>query len=97
MNRHLQPTSNDMLIERARRLRRKGERRKAVVALREACLRDERSAWTWTLYGVWLAELGRTGEAESALGQALWLRRRAGDEARARVTERILTRLRSAA
>jgi Flp pilus assembly protein TadD len=86
-----------MLFERARRLRRRGEPRKAIVALREACLRDDRAAWAWTLYGAWLGELGRTSDAEAALGHALWLRKRAGDEPRARVTERLLARLRHAA
>ena len=97
MRRHVQPTTEDMLIERARRLRRKGEPRKAVVALREACMRDDAAAWAWTLYGSWLGELGRIGEAESALGHALWLRKRAGDASRVRVTERLLARLRAAA
>jgi tetratricopeptide (TPR) repeat protein len=78
------------LIGRARKLRDKGETRKALIALREACLRDENAAWLWTLYGSLLAEKGRPEDARAALRHALWLRRSAGDEKRAVVTERLL-------
>jgi len=93
----LQPTTSESLIERARRLRRKGETRKAIVAMREACLRDDGAAWEWALYGAWLAEAGRTSEAEEAYAHALWLRRKSGDSARARTMQRLLAHLRHAA
>lgn len=87
----------DTLVERARRLRRRGESRKALVALREACTRDDRAAWTWTLYAAWLTELGRSEEAETALRHAIWLRKKDGDGARVHSTERLLARVRHAA
>jgi Flp pilus assembly protein TadD len=87
----------DKLIERARRHKRRGETRKAIVALREACLRDDRAAWVWTMYGWWLAELGRASEAETALAHALWLRRQAKDDGRMRSTNTLLSRIRTAA
>jgi Flp pilus assembly protein TadD len=46
------------LVDRARRLRKKGDSRKAIVALREACLREEENAAIWTLYGALLAKAG---------------------------------------
>ena len=90
-------TTTDRLIERARRHRRRGEMRKAIVALREACLRDDRAAWLWTLYGVWLAETGHAADAQRALSHALWLRRQSHDEGRIRSTESVMSHLRTAA
>ncbi|HEU4412615.1 MAG TPA: hypothetical protein VFS43_45650 [Polyangiaceae bacterium] len=80
------------LVERARRLRRRGELRKALVALREACLVDEYDAATWTLYGALLVHEGRVDDGRQALKHAVWLRRRLGDEARVRSTEALLAR-----
>ena len=94
-----QPTEADAVeatLRRAVRLRRKGERRKALVLFREASGLDEHSARTWALLGAHCAALGLVDEAARALRQARWLRDRAGDHARARVTakliERVLTR-----
>ncbi|MFO0662254.1 MAG: hypothetical protein U0165_20850 [Polyangiaceae bacterium] len=81
------------LVEKARKLRRKGETRKAVVALREACLVSENQPSVWCLYGALLAEIGKREEAENAFRQALWLRKREGDIARARVTQTLLDRV----
>ena len=78
---------------RARRHMRRGEPRKALVTLREACLMDERDASLWTQYGTLLAQVGRVDDAAQALRHALWLRRSAGDAPRARVTERLIDRL----
>ncbi|HEU4538025.1 MAG TPA: hypothetical protein VFS00_28085 [Polyangiaceae bacterium] len=80
------------LVQRARRLRRRGEVRKALVALREACLVDEYDAATWTLYGALLVHEGRVNDGRQALRHAVWLRRRVGDEARVRSTEALLAR-----
>jgi hypothetical protein len=66
--------------------------RKALVALREACLVDEYDAATWTLYGALLVHEGRLLDGRQALRHAVWLRRRAGDGARARSTEALLAR-----
>jgi Flp pilus assembly protein TadD len=81
------------LVDRARRLRRKGESRKALVALREACLRDEENAAIWTLYGALLARAGKLDEARRALVHAHWLRKTCGDEPRMRVTARLIDEL----
>jgi hypothetical protein len=81
------------LVDRARKHLRRGETRKALVALREACAREEEAAWLWTLYGAQLARSGRREEAGAALRHALWLRRTSGDAARARSTKAVLDRV----
>jgi hypothetical protein len=92
-------TRDDDLVLRARRCRRKGETRKLLIALREACLRDENAAWLWAFQGAMLAEAGRTEEALGALRHALWLRHSASDLPRERATQIMIDRvaLRSAA
>lgn len=81
------------LTARALRLRRKGELRRAAVALREACALDEENASRW----VWLADiLGRAGkrdEAERALKQSLYLRQQGGEKAKANVVRSLLLQL----
>lgn len=83
----------DELTARAHRLRRKGELRRAVVALREACALEEGNAARW----VWLADaLGRTGkrdEAERALKQSLYLRQQGGEKAKANVVRGLILQL----
>ncbi|MET0595156.1 MAG: hypothetical protein ABW133_20820 [Polyangiaceae bacterium] len=85
------------LTSRALRLRRKGEHRRAAVALREACALDELNAARW----VWLADtLGRVGkrdEAERALKQSLYLRQQGGEKAKANVVRSLLLQLGRAA
>ena len=81
-------------VRRALRLRRRGQARKAWLLLREACQRQASDARLWTLYGVECARLGKRDCAEKALGQAVWLRQRARQTARARTTQGLLERLR---
>ena len=81
------------LLAKARRFRDRGELRKALVALREACLRDEEAAALWTLYGALSARHGRDDDARRALRHALWLRKSAGDDARVSSTQALLDRL----
>lgn len=81
------------IIGRARALRRRGEARRALVLLRGRCLRDEENASLWAAFGHFLGELGRIDEAEQALTHALWLRRTAGDDARAQTLRTLLMRL----
>lgn len=78
---------------RARRLRRRGESRRALVALREACLLDETSAARWMLYARELAEAGKLDDAERAMKQSLYRREQAGDERRAAVVRGLIERL----
>jgi len=85
------------LIRRSRRCRHKGDSRRALVLLREACARDEWRARSFTLLGVLLGDMGRRDEAVTALEHARWLRHRAGEDGRAAVTERLVANLRRAA
>lgn len=87
----------EALLARARRLRRRGEMRRAITLLREACMLDERRARSWTLLGAALWRSGRLDEAANALKQARYLRARAGERGRAGATERLLERILAAA
>lgn len=81
------------LAARARRLREKGELRRASIALREACHLDESNAARWMLYGAIAAEMGRRADAEQAMRHSLWLRERERDAPRAAVIRRVLLKL----
>jgi Flp pilus assembly protein TadD len=83
----------ETLIARSRKARAKGDARRAVVLLRQACALDEWRARSWTILGAFLASLGAREEAGQALNQARWLRARAGEGARAAVTVRLAERL----
>jgi Flp pilus assembly protein TadD len=87
----------ETLIARSRKHRAKGDTRRAVVLLRQACALDEWRARTWTILGALLAREGASAEAGRALNQARWLRVRAGERARAAVTERLARSLPDAA
>lgn len=88
-----EPDPIESTLRRAVRLRRRGERRKALVLFREASALDEHRARTWTLLGAHCAELGLVDEAVRALRQARWLRDRAGEHARARITAQLIERV----
>lgn len=83
---------SEQLIKRALRLRRRGEARRAWVALREACAHDEESPRAWTLYGVSCVELGKRANAQEAFRQAIWLRRQAKQGRRVAVLEALMER-----
>lgn len=87
----------EVLVGRARRLRRCGQVRRAVVALRQACALDEGRARPHALLGALLLALGHATEAEGALRHARWLRVRAGEPGRAAATQRLLDRAVAAA
>jgi hypothetical protein len=87
----------EALVARARRLRARGDARRALVLMREATARDEWRARTFTLFGAWLVEARRYEEARAALRHARWLRARAGEHGRAAATDRVLSRVSSAA
>jgi hypothetical protein len=74
----------DALIERAHRLRRRGEDRKAIGLLRQACLLDEWRPRPFAMLGKWLLDAGAAAEARERLRHARWLLDRAGEAARAR-------------
>lgn len=82
-----------VLLRRARRAQQRGERRQALVALREATLLAETDATLWALYGSACARANRLEEAKRAFGQALYLRQRARDTGRANTLRAIIERL----
>jgi Flp pilus assembly protein TadD len=87
------PSRTELLLKRARRAQQRGERRQALVALREAALLAETDAKVWALYGSACAKANRLPEAERALGQALYLRQRQRDVPRANSLRNVMERL----
>jgi Flp pilus assembly protein TadD len=87
------PSQVELLLGRARRAQQRGERRQALVALREAALRAETDARVWALYGSACEKANRLDDAERAFGQALYLRQRAHDQPRSRALRRVIERL----
>jgi Tfp pilus assembly protein PilF len=83
----------DVMLRRALRFRRRGEDRRAMLMLREAAYRAPSEAKLWMHYAVACLRLGRRDEAAQALKQAVWIRKRANDEPRLRVTRALLERL----
>ena len=86
------PTRTELLLNRARRAQQRGERRQALVALREATLLAETDAKLWALYGSACAKANRLRDAEQAFSQALYLRQRAHDVGRATALRRVIAR-----
>lgn len=64
-----------------------------MLSLREACHTGGKCPRLWTLYAMACMRVRRIDEAKHALRQALWLRQRARDDQRAKVTERLLHQL----
>ena len=84
--------SDDLLKRRARRFARKGEYRKAALALREHAAREGDAA-SWVALGAMLRRARRIPEALNAFKQGMFLHRRAGAEARARTVARLIVEL----
>jgi Flp pilus assembly protein TadD len=82
-----------MLMSRARRAQQRGERRQALVALREATLLAETDPKLWALYGSACIKANRLEEAQRAFAQALYLRQRQHDTARANTLRGLIVRL----
>jgi len=87
------PSRVELLLARARRAQQRGERRQALVALREATLLEESNPKLWALYGSACVKANRLEEAERAFGQALYFRQRAHDTGRARALRGVIERL----
>jgi Flp pilus assembly protein TadD len=87
------PSRTEMLVSRARRAQQRGERRQALVALREAALLGETDAKLWALYGSACAKANRIEEAARAFGQALYLRQQEHDAGRAKSLRHVIARL----
>lgn len=89
------PIANERL-EQARRRRAKGDHRRTLVLMREACCLAAEDPVLWTLFGVQCWRVNRRDEARQAIRQALWLRERMGDERRAHVLRALLLAVESA-
>ncbi|MGC4088306.1 MAG: hypothetical protein QM756_10480 [Polyangiaceae bacterium] len=83
-------------LEQARRRRAKGEGRRAMILMREACCMAPEDAVLWTLYAVQCWRMNRRDDARTALRQALWLREQSGDTRRAHVLRALLLGMESA-
>lgn len=87
----------ELRILRARKLRAKGDRRRALVLLREACALDVWRARTHAILGALCVKLGLREDAALAFKHACWLQSRAGEKRRAEATAKILSALLAAA
>jgi len=87
------PSRTELLLGRARRAQQRGERRQALVALREATLLAETDAKLWALYGAACVKANRLDHAERAFNQALYLRQRQHDARRANSLRSVIQRL----
>jgi Flp pilus assembly protein TadD len=92
-NRHQDPTvamtREETLCHRAARLRRRGDDRQSMQLLKAAAHENTEDPKLWVLYGVQCTRLGRFDTAVQALSHAAWLRDRAGEPAKARVTREL--------
>jgi Flp pilus assembly protein TadD len=82
-------------VERARRQSQRGDERRAMLILREACFAVEYDAALWVHYGLSCLRARRRDEGFRALSHALWLRERARDDARAQVMRDLIAHLSS--
>jgi Flp pilus assembly protein TadD len=82
-------------VERARRQAERGDERRAMLILREACFGSESDATLWVHYGLACIRARRRDEGFRALAHALWLRERSRDAARTRVMRDLIAQLSS--
>jgi hypothetical protein len=80
-------------VERARRQSERGDERRAMLILREACFAAESDAPLWVHYGLSCLRARRKDEGFRALAHALWLRERTRDHARCRVMRELIAHL----
>jgi Flp pilus assembly protein TadD len=80
-------------VQRARRQAERGDERRAMLILREACFAAEHEPPLWVHYGLACLRARRRDEGLRALKHALWLRERARDSARAQVMRDLIARL----
>ena len=89
---HANDSREQILIRRARRHARKGDYRKAAIALRErVALRGD--AASWVALGDMLRRARRVPEAVKALKQGMFLHRQRGADGRVRTVARMLVAL----
>lgn len=75
------------------RYRRKGEQRKALLALRTACFQAEEDALLWAMYAAQCQRVGDRDGAAQAYQHAIWLRERQGDGRRAESLRSVVRRM----
>ena len=80
-------------VAQARKRRRRGDERKALLLLREACYLSREDPRLWAMYGAQCWALNKRDDARQAFRQALWFRERAKDEPRARVLRCLLRKM----
>ena len=85
----IDPAESHVLVRRAFRLRRRGEHRRSMLLLREACNSEPHAARLWIWYGLACVKAGRRDAALEALRHAAWLRERERDPRRAEVTRSV--------
>lgn len=86
-------TPEELLLRRAKRHARRGEGRKAMLAVKEACFLAPKDARLWALYAYHCWNQRRTQEAADAMRQAIYLRERARDVRRAEVLRGLLEKM----
>lgn len=86
---HRGDTKEDVLKRRARRHARRGDYRKAAIALREHAALTDRAA-SWVALGDMLRRARRMPDAIHAFKQGIYLHRRRGALRRAQTVERML-------
>lgn len=86
-----QPASG--AVERARRQSERGDDRRSMLILREACFGAESQAALWVHYGLSCLRVRLREEGLRALAHSLWLRERAREHARARVLRDLIAHL----
>lgn len=80
-------------VERARRQSERGDDRRAMLILREACFAAESDAALWVQFGLSCLRARRRDEGFRALAHALWLRERDRDAPRVRVMRELIAHL----
>ena len=80
-------------VARARRQSERGDERRAMLLLREACFAAESEPTIWVHYGLSCLRARRRDEGFRALAHALWLRERTRDNARVRVMRDLIAHL----
>jgi hypothetical protein len=80
-------------VERARRQEERGDERRAMLILREACFAAESDPALWVQYGLSCLRARRREEGFRALAHSLWLRERARDERRSEILRELIAHL----
>jgi Flp pilus assembly protein TadD len=82
-------------VQRARRQSERGDERRAMLLLREACFAADSDPAMWVHYGLACLRARRRDEGFRALAHSLWLRERARDQARVQVMRDLIAHLSS--